>query len=134
MNVLGWFLRRLPLGRRGERRAERFLRGLGYRILSHSFFCQLGEVDLICDDERTIVFVEVKTRTAALHGEPWEAVTADKQRRITRVAAYFVQRYRLQNRPVRFDVVAITWPADSASDPRIEHFIDAFPARGPWSL
>ena len=52
----------LPLGRRGERRAARFLRSRGLRILAHSYRNSLGEIDLVALDGATVVFVEVKTR------------------------------------------------------------------------
>lgn len=122
------------LGLRGERAAEKHLRRLGMRTLARSFRCPLGELDLVMDDRGAVVFVEVKTRSANERGEPWEAVGRDKQRRVTKTATYFLKSRRLADKPVRFDVVAITWPADAAAPPTIEHFPDAFEAAGPWSI
>ena len=90
-----------------------------------------GELDLVVFRRRPqgpeVVFVEVKTRGRASHGAPWEAVTADKRRRIARAAALFLQRHRVKNAAVRFDVVGITWP-DGPAEPTVERFEHAFDA------
>ncbi|QDU59392.1 hypothetical protein Pan216_02200 [Planctomycetes bacterium Pan216] len=122
------------LGRRGERIAGSFLKRRGYRILARSFRSPLGEIDLICLSQGVLVFVEVKTRSSAERGEPWEAVDRRKQRRITRAAVGYAQRAKMADRPIRFDIIAITLPDRWWEKPRIDHFEDAFEAQGPWSL
>ena len=121
------------LGNRGERLAARFLRRNGHRVLFRSYRCPVGEVDLVTEHAGVLVFVEVKTRRSAEHGQPWEAVDRKKRGRITRVAAFFIKRYRASDRLVRFDVVAITWPVGWFARPTVEHFPDAFQAEGPWT-
>ncbi|HEX4129780.1 MAG TPA: YraN family protein [Pirellulales bacterium] len=118
-----------PLGARGEDAAARYLRGHGYRILARGKRSRMGEIDIVARDGRTLVFVEVKTRTDRAHGHPVEMVHVDKQRRLTRLALGYMKRYRLLEQPARFDIVAITWPAD-APQPQIEHFKHAFEATG----
>jgi putative endonuclease len=88
------------------------------------------ELDIVAVDERTVVFVEVKTRNSDLAGSPESAVDEEKQRRLTRAALGFLKRHDLLSHSSRFDVVAVTWPAGQRQ-PRIEHFIDAFPASDP---
>ena len=119
----GWF------GDLGEREAARFLRKKGYRIRQMQMRNRLGEIDLIALDGKTIVFVEVKSRSSAGQGAPHEAVTADKQRRLTNAALAYLKRHRLLERPSRFDVVSIVWPPGAAR-PSIEHFPSAFEAVG----
>jgi len=80
-------------------------------------------------DGRTVVFVEVKTRASQDQGHPVDAVDADKQRRLTRLAVAFLKRHGLLEYPARFDVVAVTWP-DGQRKPAIEHFPNAFEAVG----
>jgi putative endonuclease len=132
--VRSW-LRRLfpqkPLGQRGEAAAARFLRRRGYKIVARSSRLRPGELDLVALDGRTVVFVEVKTRQSAQSGHPAEAVDAAKQRRLTRLAVTFLKRHGLLDYPARFDVIAITWPADQRR-PTIEHFQNAFEAVGQW--
>lgn len=122
------------LGQRGEALAARFLRQSGLTIVARGVASPAGELDLVARDGETLVFVEVKTRSAAERGQPWEAVNATKRRRVTRAAVAYLQRHRLTGFPVRFDVVAITWPVEGQGSPSIEHFPDAFNAQGPWSV
>ena len=114
------------LGDRGERTAARFLRKQGMRVLLRGFRTHHGEIDLIARDGDTLVFVEVKARR---QGVPAEAVTAEKQRRITLAALRFLRRHRLLEQRCRFDIVAIVWP-DDRRDPQIEHIPNAFEAVG----
>jgi putative endonuclease len=119
------------LGDRGERLAARYLRRHGLRIIVRGYRTSRGEIDLIARDGDTLVFVEVKTRRA---GQPAEAVTPEKQRRIARAALEFARRHGLLGHRARFDVVAIVWP-DDGRPPTIEHFPNAFeaPDLGPFS-
>src|SRR6266446_6198986 len=74
----------LRLGARGEELAARYLRRHGFKILYRNFRGrQGGEIDLVCRDRDTLVFVEVKTRTSEDFGRPLEAVNRPKQRRIS---------------------------------------------------
>jgi putative endonuclease len=118
------------LGREGERAAARYLRRRGFRVITRGYSTNLGEIDLIARDGDTLVFIEVKTRRA---GEPLEAVTPAKERRLTLTALQFLRRYGLLEQRCRFDVVAVHWP-DAARTPSIEHVINAFepPGRGQF--
>ncbi len=114
------------LGDRGERQAARFLKQRGIRVLTRGYATRQGEVDLICREGQTVVFVEVKSRK---QGVPAEAVTPEKQRRLTLAALHFLRKHDLLETPCRFDVVAVVWP-DGPEPTSIEHFRDAFPAVG----
>jgi putative endonuclease len=115
------FWRRL-LGQRGEREAARWLRRQGLRILVRGYRTPRGEIDLIARDGDTVVFIEVKTRR---EGEPAEAVTPEKQRRLSLAARQFIKRHGLLDERSRFDVVALVWP-DASRTPTIEHIRYAF--------
>jgi putative endonuclease len=114
------------LGDRGERAAARALRNEGMKILCRGYRTGHGEIDLIAIEGNTVVFVEVKSRR---QGVPAEAVTPEKQRRITLAALHFLKAQNLLEQPCRFDVVAIVWP-DNAREPQIEHLRHAFEAVG----
>jgi putative endonuclease len=117
------------LGDRGEDAAVRFLTRLGYRIIECGYDSPLGELDIIAVDGRTVVFIEVKTRTSQDAGHPADAVDATKQRRMSQSALAYLKSKRLLEYPARFDVVAVTWPA-GARRPTIEHFANAFASAG----
>jgi putative endonuclease len=96
------------------------------RILMRGYTAHHGEIDLIARDGDTLVFVEVKTRR---QGVPAEAVTPEKQRRITLAALHFLREHGLLEQRCRFDIVAIDWP-DDRREPRIDHIRNAFEAVG----
>jgi len=112
------------IGPRGERLAARFLKKLGYKILRRNWASKFGEIDLIVRDGDEVVFVEVKTRATRTWGDPESAVTPAKRRKLSRTAVDFVERNRLREYPLRFDVVAVVIPENG--DPEFEHFKDAF--------
>ena len=116
---------RTALGEGGENAAARYLRGLGYSIIERNFRCQLGEIDIIARNGRTLVFVEVKTREED-DPAPEEQVDADKQHQLTRAARIYLSRFGSPQPPARFDVVGIVWPRGRS--PQIRHTIDAFEA------
>ena len=74
------WLKPRSLGQRGEDAAAKFLRKLGYIIVARGHRDRIGEIDLIAVEGRTVVFVEVKTRSSQDAGHPAEAVDDDKQR------------------------------------------------------
>ena len=90
-------------------------------------------MDLVAVDDRTVVFVEVKTRHSHDAGHPAEAVDEAKQQRLTRGALAYLKRHGLLECRSRLDVIAVTWPEDAAK-PTIEHFQDAFPAAGQGQM
>jgi len=132
-----WFggHRTVPLGLRGEQAAIRYLRRLGYGIISHGQRDRGGEIDIIAVDGKSVVFVEVKTRTAdaADRDHPADAVDAEKQRRLTDLALRFLKRHELLEHESRFDVIAVIWPLNDRR-PTIEHFQNAFEAVGKGQM
>lgn len=93
-------------GRLGESRAADFLKEAGYAIVTRNLRLPGGEVDLVCRDGMTIVFVEVKNRTTRAFGSAISAVDARKRATLRRLAADYVQIVA-PNARVRFDVVAV---------------------------
>ena len=116
-------------GNRSERAAVRFLRRLGCRILATNYVCSHGELDIIAEQGGCVVFVEVRSTGGDDAERPALSVDAAKQRRLTRLALYYLRQYRLLDRPARFDVITVMWPADRA-EPRINHYPSAFEAVG----
>lgn len=122
LDRLPWRLSR-SAGQKGEDGAARYLARHGYRIVKRNFRTARGEVDLIALDRGTLVFVEVKARASSAMGVPAEAVDERKQDKIRRAAEWYCARYHTAQRPVRFDVVAVT---GTGSSQRIELLKDAF--------
>lgn len=111
-------------GRFTEALAEECLRKKGYRILERNFKIGKGELDLIAQDGKTMVFVEVKGRRTDRLGGPPYAVDSRKQQQLTKLALAYLAQRGLRNLSCRFDVVLISSPANQP--PHITHLQDAF--------
>ena len=98
---------RVRLGRYGEDLAARYLRDLGMEVIERNWRCELGEVDVVARDGDWVVFCEVKTRSSSGFGEPVEAVTFTKARRLRRLAAAYLASHEVRAAGVRIDVVGV---------------------------
>ncbi len=121
-----WFAAK-SLGQRGEDFAARYLKRLGYHVVGRQIDLRVGELDVVAVDGRTVVFVEVKTRTSDAAGSPAEAVDDLRQERMTRAALAYLKSHGLLEYSARFDVVALTWP-EGARAPTVKHIQNAFPS------
>jgi len=110
----------------GEAIAEQFCVLRGYRVVDRNAREGRGELDLVAIDRDTVVFVEVKFRSARDPVGALSAVRAKKREDMARAAARWLSSRHLLGRPVRFDVIGITWGPDE-TDLRVEHVPNAFP-------
>jgi len=96
-------------GAEAERRARRFYRLRGYRVLGENVWAGGNELDLIVRRGRRLVFCEVKLKLGEAYGEPAEMVGPEKQRRLRRAAeAWLASRPELAGLEARFDVVSVS--------------------------
>jgi len=95
-------------GAHWEKTAESWLIEQGLRLLQRNFSSRLGEIDLIMEDDKTIVFVEVRYRKSDRYGDGAESITIHKQNRISRTAAwYLVKNPHRAEQFCRFDIISI---------------------------
>jgi putative endonuclease len=121
----------LRLGTRGEKLAGQFLRRNGYKILYRNFRGRTGgEIDLVCRDRDTLVFVEVKTRTREDFGRPLDAVDRDKRKRISRGGLAWLRLLGDPDIFFRFDVVEVIMA--EGAPPRLELVRNAFALSEPY--
>ncbi|MDO4845217.1 MAG: YraN family protein [Oscillospiraceae bacterium] len=115
-----------PLGRWGEETAAAYLRRKWYRIVEKNYTTRFGEIDLIAQNRRFLVFVEVKLRKNDAHGAAREFVTAAKQDRLRKTAELWLSEHPTLLQP-RFDVIEVYAPQGSeTAKPKIVHLRDAF--------
>ena len=117
---------RLHFGKQGEKAAVKLLKKNGYRIIETNYSNKSGEIDIVAEQEGVLAFVEVKSRADVEYGEPLDAVTPHKQRKIGRVAKGFMAQYRIENRDCRFDVVGIKGDPNEPKTWEIELIQNAF--------
>ncbi len=95
------------LGQRAEERAASYLSRMGFVVVDKNVRSRRGEVDLVCFEEDTLCFVEVRARASLRHGNPAATVDFRKQRRISHAAATYLSRWSGEPPPCRFDVVEV---------------------------
>jgi putative endonuclease len=101
-------LTRTQLGAFGEQLAVGHLSSLGLRIMARNWRCRYGEIDVIAEDAgRTVVFVEVKTRTGDGFGGLAQAVTPQKVRRLRRLAGLWLAGQEQRWPAIRLDVIGV---------------------------
>lgn len=114
------------LGRLGEEIATNYLTARGFRIIERNFRCKGGEVDIIAREPRdkSLIFVEVKTRNDLSYGVPQLAVTPFKQRQISKAALTWIAKNKQHDQNARFDVIAILLSDDGLH--KVEQIVNAF--------
>ena len=113
------------IGTYGEELSLEFLKSKNYTILNVNFRCKLGEVDIICKNKNTLIFIEVKSRYSSKYGTGSLSVNKSKQKKIINTANYYITSKRLINFFVRFDVIEVFLNIkNNIYD--INHIIDAF--------
>jgi putative endonuclease len=121
----------LRRGTSGEKLACRFLKRNRYKILYRNFRGRSGgEIDIVCRDGDTLVFVEVKTRSREDFGRPFEAVHSGQQRRISRGALAWLRMLDNPDILFRFDVVEVMMT--DGSEPKLELIRNAFQLSEPY--
>jgi putative endonuclease len=126
---------RRAVGFHGEDLAAEYMREEGWEIVVRNYTLKAGEVDLIVSrvgkvgyrTEKTLAFVEVKTKQNQLGPPPEASVNYKKRRRLTRLASLFLQKEKIREVNVRFDVIAVDLSGD---EPELTHFPCAFDAEG----
>ena len=116
---------RKKLGEKGEKLAAKFLKRKGYKIIQLNYRCKLGEIDIIAQQDRTLIFAEVRTKQTEKFGPPQYSVSAAKRKQISKAALCYIKEKRLTEQSCRFDVIAITFSKESRR-PMIEHIENAF--------
>lgn len=95
------------LGAHGEDLAAAHLIEAGLQVLDRNWRCSDGELDIVAREGNTLVFCEVKTRRTSSFGDPAEAVSWRKVRKLRQLAALWLSDHDEHAREVRFDVVAV---------------------------
>jgi putative endonuclease len=115
---------RQAFGELGERIAERWLRGRGWRVMQRRFRSGHRDIDLVVERDGLVAFVEVKARRGDRFGDPVEAVNWRKQKELGRSARVWIDRHGRAMEAYRFDVIGVLVAGPRV---RIRHVENAFP-------
>lgn len=109
----------------GEQKAKEYLIEKGFVFIQSNYRCRLGEIDLIFKDKKTLVFVEVKSRSTSFFGGGQMAVNYKKQRTIINVAQFYLKEKKISifKTIMRFDIVSVEGDEFNSN---IKHYRNAF--------
>ncbi|MDY6787568.1 MAG: YraN family protein [candidate division WOR-3 bacterium] len=108
-------------GEIGEDTAVQYLKSLKKHIIERNYYSPFGEIDIIVEEDRTIVFIEVKYRESRRMGKPAESVDFRKKRRIVLSARHYMMKHpRLAQHNIRFDFIGI----DTEREPPVQYIRD----------
>lgn len=110
------------LGKRGEEEAARYLKSTGYRIVDRNWTFHGYEIDIVAEIAEFIVFVEVKTRTSVMFGNPEDFVGDARIKRMVSAADHYLIENEI-DKPARFDIIGLVWDGKRFA---LEHIEDAF--------
>lgn len=113
------------IGSTGEALAERFLKRMHYAIVERNWRTRSGEIDLICRDDETLVFVEVKAGRRLGSMPPEIRVNDRKRRKLTLLVNQYLKMNHLQQQ-ARIDVISVWW---EDGKPQIQHIQNAFQSK-----
>lgn len=111
------------LGKWGEDCAAEYLKRHGYNIISRNMRTPEGEIDLIAQKDKLLIFVEVKTRSNSLSGYPEEAITEEKLEHMNNSAEWYLQEHPDKAENWRIDVISVIGKLN-CQNPQIEWFED----------
>lgn len=114
------------LGKWGEQKAAEYLEQKGWYIRHRDWKYRGTDIDLVCidEDDTILLFVEVKTRTTAAFGEPYEAVDAQKRHNVLMAASAYKRLFLKENREARYDIISIVGSPETVCN--IQHIEGAF--------
>ena len=111
------------LGKKGEIIALNFLKENGYQILETNYRFSRAEIDIIAIYEKVLIFIEVKTRSKNLFGNPEDFINARKLELMMDAAYNYMEKIGHEGE-IRFDVISILMPKNGQM--HFDHFKDAF--------
>ena len=106
------------IGRIGEQLVANWLKSKGYIIVRQNFTTGYGEIDIVAENPKSVVFVEVKTRRENSLVAPKDAVSFSKQTKLAKTARIFLQRAYMRSFPYRFDIAEVTYKTDASGEPK----------------
>ena len=114
------------VGAWGESLAAEYIRKKRYKVIATGYRCRYGEIDLIAQNNKYLLFIEVKLRRSDRFAEAKEFVDARKQERLRTTASVYLDQFPTELQP-RFDVIEIYAPEGTLTKrPHIIHLEDAF--------
>lgn len=95
------------IGKIGEQKAIIYLKKHNYLIIKKNYRSKYGEIDIVAEKNKSIYFIEVKTRTDNKYGEPWEAINKHKLLHLKKAANNFLLNYKFKEYKLKLSAISI---------------------------
>ncbi len=112
-------------GKQAEELASQYLQKQNLTLITQNYHCRRGEIDLIMQEQQTLVFVEVRYRKNARFGSALESIDHRKQAKIITTAEHYLLQSKDDYFDYRFDVIAVM-PTQNSHKPEITWIKNAF--------
>jgi putative endonuclease len=107
-------------GKIGEKLAVGFLKKRKFRVVATNYRCRTGEIDIIAENKKSLIFIEVRTKTSSEYGSPEESITAYKKNKLITTALTYLDEQQQTDVFWRIDFIAVDLD-ENGKLKRIEH-------------
>lgn len=107
------------IGKKGENESINYLLSNDYLVVARNYRFDRAEIDIIAKKDNVLIFIEVKTRSKNIFGNPEEFLSEAQQERIFKAAQHYIEEHNIDLN-IRFDVISII------KNKELKHFKDAF--------
>lgn len=113
------------IGKEGENLALSYLESKKFTILATNWRFSHLEIDIIAQQNMTVCFIEVKTRSTTFFGEPHLALTKAKQKNMLIAANHYIEEYKIDT-DIRFDLISIVITGEAKTLTHYENVFNPF--------
>ncbi|MGB9749656.1 MAG: YraN family protein [Caldisericia bacterium] len=110
------------LGKKGEELAKNYLIKSGYKIIEKNFRSKYGEIDLICEKDNSIIFIEVRTKSNLEFSLPEETITSKKIEHLKKTSLDYLSKSNKKFKDIKFEFIGIVFLSNN--DYKINHIKD----------
>lgn len=113
------------LGKLGEKIAINYFKNKGYKIIEKNFRTRFGEIDIICEKDNSIIFIEVRTKKYSNMLSPEESITKRKIENYKKLALEYLSKSKRKFREIKFEFLGIKFKSEEIFElNNIENFIE----------
>lgn len=110
----------LKTGKLGEEMARQYLKKKGHKIIEQNYKTKYGEIDLVSQEGKELVFVEVRTRQGEDYGLPEETLKPKKLKKVLLNAQAYINTKKWQGK-ARIDAICIVL-GEKKTVQRLNHY------------
>jgi putative endonuclease len=122
---------RKSIGADGEEKAAAYLQEKGYKIISRNVTSRVGEIDIVAEKDRKVIFCEVRTKISDKHGRPSDSLTSFKKQHFGQAIRWYLMKHNLRQYKLSADFISVILHRDR-SVKEIVHYENVMQPRGMY--